>query len=157
VGALVLTGCSVIGLNQFFDPVSGGDVYTGEDAATITVTTEQIGCCYVEGALRFARLDGRDSFSWAVDDGSGEDPFADASEPPTGFVVGVQRHSVRPGDYTLTAWEQVCNANCDFPEPPTHECRQLFTAPPGGVVDILVTFEIPADSAEACEISVQVE
>ena len=66
---LALAGCSVLGLG-LNDEVSGGDMYVGEDAATITVTTEQVGCCYIEGSLRFARLDGPSSFDWAVDDGS---------------------------------------------------------------------------------------
>jgi hypothetical protein len=136
----VLAGCSWLGIGLPGD-LSGSDIYVGSDAARVTVTTEQVGCCYIEGSLRFARLDGPSSFDWVVDDGSGS-----GSSMNEAFVVGVQTSSVKPGDYRLTAWEQVCDGNCDNLDPSTSECTLEFTAPPGGVVEILVSFPIP----EAC-------
>jgi hypothetical protein len=134
---LALAGCSVLGLD-LHDDVSGGDVNVGEGAATITVTTEQIGCCYMEGSLRFARLDGPSSFDWAVDDGSGSDLGADDR-----FEVGVQTSSVKPGDYTLTSWEQVCDGNCDNLDEPSSHCTLEFAALPGETVEILVSYTVP--------------
>lgn len=134
----MLGGCSLFGEWPFADDVSGGDVYVGEDAATIVVTAEQIGCCYVEGSRRFARLDGPSSFDWAVDDGSG----GDRSRPDGSFIVGVQMHSVMPGDYVFTAWEEVCDGNCDNLDGPTNHCTLEFTAGPGQEVQILVSFPL---------------
>lgn len=143
--AVALSACS--GLERLFvDDLSGGDVYVGEDAASITVITEQTGCCYMEGALRFARLDGPSSFDWAVDDGSGGD---DVRRDGT-FTVGVQKHSVMPGAYTLTTWEQVCGGNCDNLDEPTSHCSLDFTAAPRGKVEIRVTFPV----GQACDSTV---
>jgi hypothetical protein len=134
---VVLAGCAFLELD-LPHPLSGGDIYVGEDAATITVTTEQVGCCYIEGSLRFARLDGPSSFDWAVDDGSGGERFVDDR-----LLVGVQASSVKPGDYTLTAWERTCGGNCDNLDPAQGECTLDFTAEPGQAVEILVTYTIP--------------
>jgi hypothetical protein len=135
--AIVLAGCSWLGIERP-GTLSGGDVYVGEDAATITVTTEQVGCCYMEGSLRFARLEGPSSFDWAVDDGSGSGAAADDR-----YSIGVQTSSVEPGEYTLTAWEQVCDGNCDNLDPPQGQCTLEFTAMPGDAIEILVTYTIP--------------
>ena len=138
VFGLVLAGCSALGIRP--DYLSGGDIYVGDDAATITVTTEQLesDTLYIEGALRFARLDGPSSFDWAVDDGSGSGSGADPR-----YVVGVQTSSVRPGDYTLTAWEQSCSGNCGTLDPPKSHCTLEFTAMPGETVEILVSYTVP--------------
>jgi hypothetical protein len=137
VVGLVLSGCDWLGIRGP-GPLSGGDIYVGEDAATITVTTEQVGCCYIEGSLRFVRLDGPSSLDWAVDDGSGS-----GSPAEDRYVVGVQRTSVKPGDYTLTAWERSCSGNCDNLDPPGNYCAIDFAAAPGDTIDILVSFTIP--------------
>jgi hypothetical protein len=135
---LVLAGCSVLGIEP--PGTLAGDVYVGGDAATITVTTEQLesGSVYLEGSLRFARLDGPSSFDWAVNDGSG-------SRTATGdrHLIGVQTTSVEPGDYFLTAWEQVCDGNCDNLDQPQGHCTLEFTAMPGEVVEILVSYTVP--------------
>jgi len=141
VGVLMtaaLAGCSAFGVS-LGDDVSGGDVYTGQDATRVIVTTEQIGCCYMEGSLHFAKLEGRSSFDWDVEDGSGGDEF----DPDKPYVAGRQTHSVEPGDYTLTAWEEVCDGNCDYLDGPTNHCSLDFSAAPGETVRIRVTFTIP--------------
>ena len=143
--ALLLAGCSLLGI-RLPGALSGGDIYVGEDAATITVTTEQVGCCYMEGSLRFAKLDGPSSFDWAVDDGS-----SGGAAPGDRFVVGRQSSSVKPGDYTLTAWEQVCDGNCGNLDAPTGHCTLEFTALPGETVEILVSYVIP----DPCTAAVQ--
>ncbi len=135
--SLVVAGCSVFGI-PIFDDGSGGDVYTGDGSATIIVTTEQIGCCYMEGSLRFAKLDGPSSFDWDVDDGSGG-----SGDIRESFVIGKQRHSVMPGAYILTAWEEVCDGNCDYLDGPTNHCNLAFDAPPGATVRIRVSYTIP--------------
>lgn len=134
---VALAGCEFLGI-KMPGAQSSGDSYVGEDAATITVTTEQVGCCYIEGSLRFARLDGPSSFGWAVDDGSGRGSAANDR-----FVVGVQSKSVQPGNYTLTAWERVCSGNCGNLSPPGGWCTVEFTAEPGKSLEILVTYTIP--------------
>ena len=48
-----------------------------------------------------------------------------------------------PGDYTLTAWEEVCDGNCDYLDGPTNHCSLDFTAEPGETVRIRVLFVIP--------------
>ena len=134
-----LAGCSALGIGGR-GTVVGGDVYVGEGAVALTVTTEELASntVYLEGALRFARLDGPTSLEWPVDDGSGS-----GSSAADRYVVGVQRSSVKPGDYTLTAWERSCVGTCDQLDPPTSYCSIDFTAMPGETIEILVSFQIP--------------
>jgi hypothetical protein len=134
-----VAGCSALGIGGP-GTLAGGDVYVGEGAVTITVTTEQLesGTLYIEGALRYARLDGPSPLEWLVDDGSGSGSGADDR-----YVVGVQSSSVKPGDYTLTAWERSCSGNCDQLDPPTSHCSIEFRAMPGDAIEILVSYTIP--------------
>jgi hypothetical protein len=136
---LALSGCSALGIGGP-RTVVGGDVYVGEGAVTITVTTEELAgnAMYLEGALRFARLEGPTPLEWPVDDGSGSGSPADDR-----YVVGAQRSSVKPGDYTLTAWERSCVGTCDQLDPPTSHCSIEFRAMPGETIEILVSYEIP--------------
>jgi hypothetical protein len=136
---LVLAGCSALGL-EVPERLSGGDIYVGDDAATITITTKVGGggSVYIEGALQFAKLEGPSSFDWLVNDGSGTD-----RGPHGGYIAGVQSSSVKPGEYRLTSWEQVCDGNCGNLDGPQGHCSLEFTAMPGETVEILVTYVIP--------------
>jgi hypothetical protein len=139
LGAL-LSGCTLIGLGPDVPhQVSGGDVYTGDGAVTLTVTTEQVGCCYVEGSLRFARLEGPSTFDWAVDDGSAADDW----DGQGAYLVGRQTSSIEPGDYRLTGWEQVCSGNCQNLDRASNECSLAFSAEPDATIEILVSYTIP--------------
>jgi hypothetical protein len=121
--AIGLGACSLVSLGRP-GPLRDSDQYHGPDAATVIVKTAQIDCCYIEGALRFARLDGPTGFEWAVDGGQ-------------------QELTLKPGKYTLTEWEQVCDGNCGILDPPTNHCTIDFSAAPRATLEILVSFPIP--------------
>jgi hypothetical protein len=138
--AVLLSACSAWPFAERLPQVlPSAPLYTGSDAATITVRTTQVGCCYIEGSLRFARLDGPTSREWAVDDGSSRVLDADT------YLIGVQRVAVNPGHYTLTAYERVCSGNCDpeFLEDPANQCSLEFDVAAARETIIDVTFPIP--------------
>lgn len=133
---VALAGCGL----SVPKPLAGGDIYVGEDAAAVTVRTDQVegGSVYLEGAQRFLRIDGPSSAQWAVDDGSG------GGRPVNGrYLIGMQEISVAPGDYTLTAWERVCDGSCANLDEPHGHCTLAFTADPGRTVTVLVTYTVP--------------
>jgi hypothetical protein len=98
--------------------------HIGLASGVIRVTIEDVSCCYMEGAVRVVQLDGPTSDEWAVGDRS--------------------EARVATGRYTLTAFEHVCNGSCGWLDPPTNHCEIDLDVASGDVVDVLVTFPIPA-------------
>ncbi len=134
--SIVLGGCAYFLPGTPVGPVSPGEMYQGGDAATVNVITEQVGCCYIEGSLRFARLDGPTTIEWAVDDGSGSGVVGEI------YHVGHQAITVEPGDYTLTEWEEVCDGNCGMLDGATNHCTLDFSAEVGATLEIAVSFPL---------------
>jgi hypothetical protein len=127
VAAATLTGCG------------GPPAYSGDDAATLKIRTVQIGCCYVEGSLHFARLDGPMHGEFGLED-SKERDFHGAGPR----VVGVVTLSLKPGYYRLSVWERVCDGNCN-PEnldAPVSRAAAEFNIVAGQVLPVGVAFPL---------------
>jgi hypothetical protein len=105
-------------------------MHAGDDAAALHVRVEQTACCYMEGAVRVVQLDGPTSGQWAVEEAS------DAR--------------LAPGEYTVTAFEQVCNGNCGLLAAPSNHCSLDVRLADGESVELVVTFPVPG----ACTLEV---
>ena len=97
--------------------------FQDEGSATIVIDVQQTGCCYIEGAMHYARLDGPVSGELSLEggvDGAGELDFA---EP---FPIGRKQLTVVPGHYELSVWARPCDGNCENLDPPTDEAATEF-------------------------------
>lgn len=117
--ALVLAGCgeymAVMGLGTP-GPPADLPAYKESDAAIVVVDLETIGCCYMEGAIHALEVEGPIDAEWTIEDGS--------------------EGRLPPGDYVLTAYEQVCNGNCGRLSPPGNHCSVTLTLAPSASVTL---------------------
>jgi hypothetical protein len=112
--------------------------YEGPDAATLVVLGTDIGCCYVEGSLHFARLEGPTTREWKMDQ-----PLPLGSTGPNDpMEVGSRALRIRPGEYVANFWQRPCDGNCDNLDPIVSQCRATFTARPSEHLRIDVSFPL---------------
>jgi len=116
---------------------TAGD-YTGSDAATLVVIGFDIGCCYTEGSLHFARLEGPSPREWQMDQ-SLPLPSIGPNDPRE---VGSATLVIRPGRYVATFWQRPCDANCGNLDPMVSQCSARFTAEPTEHLRIDVSFPL---------------
>ena len=132
--ALVLAGCgetmAMLGLGNA-GPPSDLPAYRESDAAVVVIDLETIGCCYVEGAIHALEVDGPMEAEWKIAHGS--------------------EGRLPPGDYVLTAYEQVCNGNCARLSPPTNHCSLSLEL----AASATVTVEISYPLMDTCTIFVR--
>lgn len=122
-GMLVLAGCGLLDLFPSPIPTTTPPNDGGEDAAILRVTVEHEGCCYMEGDIDVIQLDGPTTAEWSVD--------------------GESEARVAPGQYTLTAFEQVCGGNCGNLAAPKHHCTIDPSLPEGEAAEVRITFPVP--------------
>jgi hypothetical protein len=126
LAAFMLAGC-------------GRPMYVGADAGTVEIRTEQSGCCYTEGSLHFARLDGPTQGEFGLEDSKDRDFDMDGPN-----VVGVLSLGLKPGHYRLSVWEMVCDANC-MPESldgPASPAEAEFDIAAGQELPVVVRFPL---------------
>ena len=82
--AIALTGCGIW-------------PYPAPDAATVVIRTQQVGCCYIEGALHYGRLDGPTRGEFSLDGGA--ELGGDLRDP---IPIGEMSLTIAPGHYELT-------------------------------------------------------
>jgi hypothetical protein len=127
---VALAGCAMW-------PVRGPEPpsYRGDDAATVNISTVQIGCCYTEGSLHFARLDGRTSGEFSLESDVREGGNMRDPRP-----VGAVELSLAPGRYQLEVWERPCDANCGNLDGPTGQAQAEFEVAAGEEISIAIQF-----------------
>jgi hypothetical protein len=117
----------------------GRPMYRGDDAGTLQIRTEQSGCCYIEGSLHFARLEGPTRGEFSLEDSKDRD-----FDPRGPNVVGVLSFGLKPGHYRLSVWERVCDGNCQ-PEnldEPGSAAEAEFDIVQGEELSVLVRFPL---------------
>ena len=132
--ALVLAGCgeyvAIMGLGTAGPPAEL-PAYKEADAGIVVIDLEAIGCCYIEGAVHALEVDGPMNAAWKIQDGS--------------------EGRLPPGDYVLTAFEQVCNGNCARLSPPTNHCSVSLELAASTTITIAVTYPL----MDPCTIAAQ--
>lgn len=131
--AILLVGCSPHG------STGAGSRLVGHGPAHLTVIGFDVGCCYVEGSLHFARLQGPTTREWGMDQPL---PRASAFDPNAPREVGRETFDLNPGDYTATFWQRPCDANCGNLDPVASQCSVTFGAEAGVSIRIDVTFPL---------------
>ena len=133
VATLLLAGCSPSGL-------TGASSRPGvRGPSTLTVIGYDVGCCYIEGSLHFARLQGPTTREWQMDQPL---PLPPGSDPNAPREVGSETFDIDPGDYTATFWQRPCNGNCGILDPIESQCRVTFGAQAGVAIRIDVRFPV---------------
>ena len=132
---LVLSACRAVG--------GGGDPTTASprpspQPAVLELQTVQDGCCFIEGALSFATLEGPSAF----EDMALEDDVDRDFKPDRPFVIGVHEVTVAPGHYVLRVWQRPCDGNCGYLDPPTGKATAEFDVADGQELPILITFRL---------------
>jgi hypothetical protein len=120
--ALALAGC---GLWNF----------PGIDTSTVVIRTQQIGCCYTEGALHFARFEGPTNGEESLDGGA--DRGNTLRDP---IPLGLKSFELAPGHYVMSVWARPCDGNCGNLDPPTDGATAEFDVLSGRDLSILVEF-----------------
>jgi hypothetical protein len=114
-------------------------VGVGRGPATLTVVGMDVGCCYIEGSLHFARLKGPTAREWQMDQPL---PLASAEQPNSQVEVGSVTFEIVPGDYVATFWQRPCDGNCGNLDPVVSQCSLTFPAQAGTAIRIDVTFPL---------------
>ena len=107
-------------------PDANVNQYAGPDGIRLTIEVTQSNCCYIEGSLRFAVLEGRWQDEWQL----------------TGEQSTI---AVPPGEYELTLYERGCNGWCHptMLGDPANHCSARFVVVGGSAVTARVDFPIP--------------
>jgi hypothetical protein len=134
----LLVGCNG-GPSSSPEGMSNQGAYEGSDAATLTIIGFDVGCCFMEGSLHFARLEGPTNREWTMDQPL---PLASPFDPNAPREVGSEAFGIKPADYAATFWQRPCDANCGNLDPVASQCRITFTAQAGARIRIDVSFPL---------------
>lgn len=133
---LVLSACRAVGGGP--TPTATPTASPTPAPAVIELRTVQDGCCFTEGAMSYATLEGPSpQRAMALEDGVDRD--FDINAP---FVIGVRQVTVAPGHYELKVWQRPCDGNCGYLDPPVGTASEEFDVTGGEHLPILITFRL---------------
>jgi hypothetical protein len=135
----ILAGCRAVG-------GGGSPVETPTPTpapAVIEFSTMQDGCCWTEGALSYATLDGPTRVEELPLEDRVDRDF-DMNKP---MVIGVRKVTITPGHYTLTVWQRPCDGNCGYLDPPTGQATAEFDVTAGQELSIRILFSLMDSTA----------
>jgi hypothetical protein len=133
---LVLSACRAVGGGP--TPTATATASPTPAPAVIELRAVQDGCCFIEGAMSYATLEGPSPHKeMALEDGVDRD--FDINKP---FVIGMHRLPVAPGHYVLKVWQRPCDGNCGYLDPPVGMASKEFDVIGGEHLSILITFRL---------------
>ena len=121
--------------------------YSGSDGAFIHVRAVDVGCCYIEGSLHFAQLEGPTGMTWQVNPWSYHRLAIDSGYFEDGPI------GISSGAYTVTFWQRPCDGNCDNLDPEVTRCSASFDAGTGD--ELLVEARFPLEGECSVTVSPQ--
>jgi hypothetical protein len=118
---LLLAGCATT------SPQASNDPHGTPLTIVAHAITGPTNAVYIEGSLRFVRVAGdvSQSVEWQT-----------PMEKPKTI-------SLKPGQYVVTAWERVCDGNCDNLDQITNRCSLLVDVPEHGSVRVVIRWTVP--------------
>ena len=133
---LVLSACRAVGAGP--TPTATATASPTPAPAVVELRTVQHGCCFIEGAMSYATLEGPSPHKeMALEDGVDRD--FDMNKP---FVIGVHELQAVPGHYVLKVWQRPCDGNCGYLDPPVGMASAEFDVAGGEHLSILITFRL---------------
>ena len=129
VMAVLAGSCSLLGFGESYpQPLPTRAGYSGSNGAFLYVRAvnppNASGEVYIEGTLKFTRIDGPTALTWQVNAWTGEDG-----------PIGIET-----GSYSIAFWERPCDGNCDYLDPEVSRCSADFEARPGDEVIVEARF-----------------
>ena len=117
-------------------------VVAGDPAGHVEIRTHQAGLGYVEGAVRFAQVDGQPiPFTLQDNELSRGINFAETADA---HLIGIRSLKLKPGHHRLTVWERPCVGWCNVLDEPVNFAEAEFEIAAGQTLPLSVVFGGPA-------------